>query len=294
MKKVKPLSPEMTERRDHVRRLLAALRTQPFNTQQNTCTDILDFCLGFGCETELNDNATSGKKVNGITCLCWNMPCAGYEILTTSEGHLAPRVGYGYQNDSSELAAVFALSNVPAEYPARAGKYVRTVADLIEYEKLTCRAGMDMSAKLVALATYVQQPSWKDSLGGEWTLQRIVSEELNRPHGTRVHTATDRLLGLTVAIEPFKTDKVPLEGDLGRARSYIDESIDYAYAAQNSDGSWPADESRYRDGCWLHVTHAPVACSGYRQIAWRTRKSPRQLISFIRSSTRPTTRPTFR
>ncbi len=75
-KKVKQLSAEMAERRDQVRQLLAALRNQPFNTQQNTCTDILDFCRAFGCETELTDNATSGQKVNGITCLCWNMPCA--------------------------------------------------------------------------------------------------------------------------------------------------------------------------------------------------------------------------
>ena len=112
-KKVKQLSPEMTERRDRVRRLLTALRTQPFNTQQNTCTDILDFCRAFGCRTELTDNAGSGQKVNGITCLCWNMPCAGYELITISEGHLAARVGYGYQNNSSELAAVLALCRCP-------------------------------------------------------------------------------------------------------------------------------------------------------------------------------------
>ena len=81
-KKVKPLSPEMTERRDQVRRLLAALRTQPFNTQQNTCSDVLEFCRAFGCETELTDNVASGRKVNGITCLCWNMSCSGYELMT--------------------------------------------------------------------------------------------------------------------------------------------------------------------------------------------------------------------
>ncbi len=237
-KKVKQLSAEMAARRDKVRQILAALRAQPFNTQQNTCTDVLDFCRAFGCDTELTDNATSGQKVNGITCLCWNMPCAGYEIMTVSEGHLAPRVGYGYQNDSSELAAVLALARVPAEYPARAGKTVRTVADLIEYEKLTCRPGLDMSLKLVALASYVQEPSWKDSLGGRWTLQRVVAEELGRPLGPHPYAATNRLLGLGVALDRFKNDKVPLDGDLARAKQYIDESIDYAYATQNTDGSW--------------------------------------------------------
>jgi len=243
-KKVKQLSAEMTERRDHVRRLLAALRTQPFNTQQNTCSDVLDFCHAFGCETELADNAASGRKVNGITCLCWNMPCSGYELITVSEGHLAPRVGYGYQTNSSELAAVLALAQVPASYPARAGKTVRTVADLIEYEKLTCRPGLDMSLKLVALANYVQEPSWKDSLGGEWTLQRVVAEELNRQQGTQPHAATNRLLGLSAALERFKADKIPLDGDLARAKSYIEESLDYAYAAQNTDGSWGRPTNR--------------------------------------------------
>ena len=243
-KKVKQLSPEMAQRRDKVRRLLAALRTQPFNTQQNTCTDVLEFCRAFGCETEVTDNASSGRKVNGITCLCWNMPCAGYELITISEGHLAPRVGYGYQDNSSELAAVLAVALVPAEYPVRAGKTVGAVADLIEYEKLTCRKGLDMSLKLVALAKYVQQSSWKDSLGGEWTLQRVVAEELERPLGTRPHAATDRLLGLSAALERFKTDKVPLDGDVGRAKRYVDESIDYAYRAQNTDGSWGRLTSR--------------------------------------------------
>ncbi len=265
--KVKQLSAEMAERRDHVRRLLAALRGQPFNTQQNTCSDVLDFCRAFGCETELTDNASSGQKVNGITCLCWNMPCGGYQLITVSEGHLAPRVGYGYQADSSELAAVLALAHVPADYPARAGKTVRTVADLIEYEKLTCRPGLDMSLKLVALANYVQQPSWKDSLGGEWTLQRLVTEELGRPQGARPHAATNRLLGLAAALQRFKDDKIPLEGDLARAKSYIDESIDYAYAAQNTDGSWGRPTGRdYATACaytahmldWL-VTALPVS-----------------------------------
>src|SRR5262249_54378183 len=107
-KKLKQLTPEMTERRDRVRRLLTALRQQPFNTQQNDCSDILEFLRGFGCNTELSDNAGSGQKVNGITCLCWNMPCAGYELMTYSEGHLAARIGYGYQSQPSELAAVLA------------------------------------------------------------------------------------------------------------------------------------------------------------------------------------------
>jgi hypothetical protein len=242
-RKLKQLTQEMTERRDRVRRLLAALRQQPFNTQQNDCSDILEFCRGFGCNTELTDNASSGQagsgqKVNGITCLCWNMPCAGYEMMTYSDGHLAARIGYGYQSQPSELAAVLALSEVAPDYPARFGRVVRTVADLIEYEKLTCRPGTDMSMKLVALSHYVREPAWKDNLGNEWTLQRMVREELNRPTGNTPHAATNRLMGLVAAVNRFKADKKPIEGDLARAETYIDEATRYAFTSQNSDGSW--------------------------------------------------------
>ena len=237
-KKLKQLTPEMTERRDRVRRLLTALRQQPFNTQQNDCSDILEFCRGFGCNTEFVDNAGSGQKVNGITCLCWNMPCAGYEMMTISEGHLTGRIGYGYQSQPSELAAVLALSEVAPDYPARFGRVVRTVADMIDYEKLTCRPGADMSMKLVALSHYVREPSWKDNLGNEWTLQRIVTEELNRPTGNTPHAATNRLMGLVAAVNRFKADKTTMDGDLARAEAYIDEAMQYAFTSQNSDGSW--------------------------------------------------------
>lgn len=234
----KQLSPEMTERRDRVRRLLTALRQQPFNTQQNDCGEILEFCRGFGCDTELLDNAATGQKVNGITCLCWDMSCGGYEMMTASEGHLTARIGYGCQSQPSELAAVLALSEVPANYPARVGKYVRSVADLIEYEKLTCRPGTDMSLKLVALSHYVREPSWKDNQGGQWTLRRMVSEELNRPAGSYPFAATNRLLGLVCALDRFKTDKAAIDGELARAASYLDEATTYAFSSQNPDGSW--------------------------------------------------------
>ena len=88
----------MTDRRDNVRRCWRPSATQPFNTQQNTCAEILDFCHAFGCETELADTPPRPEGQRHYR-LCWNMPCGGYELMTISEGHLAPRVGYGYQND---------------------------------------------------------------------------------------------------------------------------------------------------------------------------------------------------
>jgi hypothetical protein len=240
----KELSPSLAALRDRVRRTVAVQRQQPFNTRENTVADIAHFCLALGCEAEVLNVGQNGQKVNGITCLCWNLPCGGYEPLMFYEGHLAPRVGFGYQEAPGQLAAVLALSHVPADYPARAGETVRTVADLIESEKLACRSGADLSLKLIALSFYVQEPTWKNSLGEEWSIQRMVKQELNRPMINSAQRASLRLLGLTCALERQARNKAPIEGELLRAKKYVEESQDYALRGQNGDGSWGRADGR--------------------------------------------------
>jgi hypothetical protein len=240
----KELSPPLAALRDRVRRTLVALKQQPFNTRDNTCVEILDFCRAFGCETTISDGGQSGQPINGITCLCWNMPCWGFQPLTVVEGHLAPRVGFGYQDAPSEMAAVLAMARVPLDYPARCDKVARNVADLIEYEKLTCRAGSNMSLKLVALSYYATEPTWKDNRGEEWSIQRLVKEELDRPVGNAPHAGTSRLLGLASALQCAAKEQKAIDGDLLRAKQYVDESIEYTLKTQNGDGSWGRITSR--------------------------------------------------
>ncbi len=118
-----------------------------------------------------------------------------------------------------------------------------------------------MSLKLVALSHYVREPSWKDNLGNEWTLRRMVGEELNRPVGAGPHAATNRLLGLVCALERFKSDSAhagkdaAIDGDLARAENYIAEATTYAYAAQNTDGSWGRTASRDYANAVANTSH---------------------------------------
>ncbi|MGD0896501.1 MAG: hypothetical protein ABR915_01615 [Thermoguttaceae bacterium] len=234
----KQLSPAMTELRDRVRQTLGGVYQQPFNTGQSSISDVIQFCRAFGCQSEIHEDGPTGQKVNGITCLCWNHPCGGREPLMVSEGHLAARVGYGYQEAPSQLAAMLALSRVPAEYPARAGDHVRTVADLIENEKLACRSGRDFSLKLVALAYYVSEPTWKNSLGEEWSVERMVREEMKQSLGQVPQAAVARLLAFSWALEQRSRQKLPVEGDFIAARKYVQQCQDYVLATENSDGSW--------------------------------------------------------
>ena len=234
----KELSPEMAALRDRVRQTVGNVFHQPFNTGESSVADVIQFCRAFGCRSEIREGGPSGEKLNGITCLCWNIPCGGYSALTVYEGHLAARVGYGCQESPAQLAAVLALARVPPEYPARAGQRVATVADLVESEKLACRSGEDQSWRLIALAQYVSQPSWKNAQGEEWSVERMVREELKRAGGQVPEAISTRLLALSWTLDRRACHHLSLAGDFLAAKKYVAECQDYLLASQNSDGSW--------------------------------------------------------
>ncbi len=232
------LRPELADLRERVRSVLAAHQQQPFNTRDNSPTEILSRCLAFGCGTEVSLEAPNGQRINGITCLCWNYPCAGFEMLGRSQDHAAARIGYGYQERPGEFLAMLAHSRVQPDYPVRLGRNVRKVADLVEAEKLGCRAGSDMSSALVGLAYYVEQPEWKNGLGETWSIERIVEEELSQPALSTPEGGLNRLMGLSYALAHRAKHGQAIEGEFERAREYVAQMHRFAFRQQDADGSW--------------------------------------------------------
>ena len=232
------LSPALAGLRDMVRPTLAAHRKQAPNTRMNSSTEIMSYCLAFGCGSEALLGGSNGQRINGITCLCWNYPCAGFEMLGFSRDHIAPRIGYGYQQRPGEFLAMLALARVKSDYPIRVGEDTRTVADLIEAEKLSCRAGSDMSLKLIGLSCYVDEPEWKNDLGETWSIERIIQEEVAKPVVSAAEIGLNRLLGLSYAVDRREKRDKPIEGQYKRAKKYTADFQEYALKLQNSDGSW--------------------------------------------------------
>jgi hypothetical protein len=233
----KVLTPEQTALRDRIRATLAFQHQQPFNTHDSSPADLIHFCWAFGCQTEVAQGDSSGQRINGITCLCWDFPCGGYRLLTTCDGHIAARVGYGLQQQPAQFLAMLAVGHVPADYPLRAGDTTRTVADLVEYEKLSCRSGTDLSLKLIGLSHYVDQPTWTNDLGEPWSIQHLVKEVLSRP-AIAGPTGINKLLGLSFALAGCQRRKQAPEGELARAKQFVEDYQNYALQAQNTDGSW--------------------------------------------------------
>ena len=218
---------------------LGTYRKMPFNTRQNTPDEIISYCLALGCDTEISLIGTEGeRRANGIMCLCWNCPCAGYQPLIMIDGHVSARLGYGLRSRPSQLLAALALARVPASYSVHVGNVERSVADLAESEKLSCRTGADLSLKLVGLAYYADAAAWKNDLDEEWSLEKIIKEELAQPVLAPGSTGLDCLMGLSYAVNRREKHNLPLEGQFARAKKYISDYQNYALGLQNSDGSW--------------------------------------------------------
>ena len=127
------------------------------------------------------------------------------------------------------------------------GDDVRKVDDLVEYEKLTCRAGIDLSFKLIGLARYLStDDSWKNDLGEAWSISRLVREELADSGDKDAHGGTDRLLALSYVVDCRVKRGEPLDGQFKRAADHVNQFRDYAFDLQNADGSWHPRFFAYR------------------------------------------------
>jgi hypothetical protein len=233
------LSPAMLELRQRVRRVSDLYYRLAPNTRDNTPTEIMNFCLAFGCDAEVGYPGPPAAKISGIGCLCWNMPCAGYTLLEVDGSGVLARLGYGLQAHPSQLLALLAQARVPADYEIRVGPHRRTVADLVESEKRTCRPGADLSSKLLGLSHYVADgASWQDNLGQTWSVERLVEHELDRSVSRADRDVTNRLMGISYAVYRRAARRAPLDGPYARAKKHLAECHDYALQLQNADGSW--------------------------------------------------------
>lgn len=231
-----PLSKEMTALRDQVRRTLVRCFQVPVNTNTNSVSDVLDFCLAFGTDAEIRQG---NQAVNGLGALCWNFSCAGYYPLLADGRAILPRQGFGFQEYPGELLAVLGQAGVPASYELRVGERRGTVADLVAWEKAACRAGSVQAHRLIGLACYIQDDQvWKNDLGEEWSLKRLLRDELDRGVALDSSATTDRMMGISYAMQRRRLAKLPVDSEYARAERFVEEFQGYTLAAQNSDGSW--------------------------------------------------------
>jgi hypothetical protein len=133
------------------------------------------------------------------------------------------------------------------DYPIIVDRKRMTVADLVQAEQRTCRPNSELTFKLIALSHYLDSDAkWKDTRGGQWSIPRLIREELAAPINGATCGGTHRLMGFSYSVRKRKQSGRPVTGQWKRAEKYIEDYHRYAFRFQNRDGSFSTSYFRAR------------------------------------------------
>lgn len=238
-----PLAPEMRQLRDKVRRVLATYyRTWKLNTRDHNPWEVMHAVIAYGVHTEVLRDGPQGAPVNAIGWLCYNGVSSGERILTLERGRIAARKGPRVQGHHGQLLAILAQSRLMSDYPMRVEGRDFKLADLIESEMLGCQSGTELTFKLIALMHYLESDTtWRNAAGEEWSIPRLIREEISQPIRGAACGGTHRLMGLSYAVQKRRLRGEPIDGEFFRAQKYTDEYHLYTFGLQNSDGSFSTE-----------------------------------------------------
>jgi len=222
------------------------------NTRENTPNDILLMALAHGADAQVFQpnpnhnprdrnaaNVPTGNYIYSIGALAWNTPCNGKTLLRNEGRRVIARVGHGFQNQPAGFAALLAMSNIMPNYELRVGGGSFTIADLIESERQSVSRGTNLSMALVALSFYGSpNDQWKNDFDETWNIERMVTNELNRPLNQGTSEVTDWLLGLTAAVKLYESENIPIRGPMALAKRQLQVYQDFVMSIQNDRHLW--------------------------------------------------------
>jgi hypothetical protein len=141
-----------------------------------------------------------------------------------------------------QFLAILAQSHVKIDYPMEVGGKKFTLRDFVEHEKADCEAGTELTFKLIGLMHYVDSDeTWTSRNGQQWSIERLIHEEIKQPIRGAACGGTHRLMGLSYAVRKQIKRGKPVEGEFRRAQIYINDFHRYAFSLQNDDGSFSTE-----------------------------------------------------
>jgi len=222
-----------------IRRVLAIYTPKHQNTRDNNAWEVMHEIIAFGVDAQLCRGAPQGPKVNAIGWLCYNGSCKGEQMLYLDHGKLVARKGPGLQGHAGQFMAILAQSRLPIDYPMLVQGKPFTIADLVEHEKADCQPGEELTFKLIGLMHYLDSDAtWTSRYGDQWSIPRLITEELKQPIRGAACGGTHRLMGFSYAINKRILRGKPMTGEFHRAQKFINEYHRYTFSLQNPDGSF--------------------------------------------------------
>lgn len=236
------LTPELLALGEKVRQALTLYYPRHQNTRDNTPWEVMHAIIAYGVDTQLFRGGPGGERVNAVGWMCFNYPCAGERMLFVNRDKVDARRGVGVQGHAGQFLAILAQSHVKADYPLSVSGKNFTLADLVEHEKETCVAGEELTFKLISLMHYLDSDaSWTTRDGQEWSIQRLVREELKQPIRGAACGGTHRLMGFSYAVNKRTQRGKPVVGEFRRAQIFLQDYHRYTFSLQNPDGSFSTE-----------------------------------------------------
>jgi hypothetical protein len=236
------LTPELIALRDKIRTVLTHYQNRRLNTRDHTPWEVMHAFVAFNTATQVHRDGPTGPEVNAIGWMLQGGRLRGQQMLTLERGRPHAQEGVGVQGHAAQLLAILAQSRVSPETPMRIGGKEFTVEDLIDEEMLTCRAGSELTFKLISLSHYLSSDAvWQSRDGQTWSIPRLLKAEIQAPIRGAACGGTHRLFGITYAYQVREQQDLPIDGEFARARQYIQSYQQYAWSLQNPDGSFSTE-----------------------------------------------------
>jgi hypothetical protein len=234
--------------RKAIAQTLETYQRRPLNTAANTPWEVMHGFIAFGIPTQVRVGGPAGDLVSAIGWSNMGGRCRGQTMLTTTGGRLVALKGYyGVQGHSAQYLAILAQCRVAAGSPIKVDGRNFTVADLIEEEKLACKPKTELTFALIALAHYLPtDATWVSRDGEQWSLPRLVEEELGQPIRSAPCGGTHRLFGLAYGCQRRLRITGQLDGVYLRADKYVRDYQNLTLTRlQNRDGSFSTEWFKY-------------------------------------------------
>jgi hypothetical protein len=233
------LTPELVQLREKLQKALSIYYPRHQNSRANNPWEVMHAIIAYGVHTKIFKDGPRGEPVNAVGWMAYNYPCAGQRMLFLNRGKIEAGRGVGVQGHGGQFLAILAQSRLVADYPLRVEGKDFTLADLIEREKETCEAGTELTFKLIALMHYLDSDeTWTTPDGQEWSIPRLIKEELKAPIRGAACGGTHRLMGFSYAVNKRVQRGKPIVGEFRRAQIFTQDYHRYTFSLQNEDGSF--------------------------------------------------------
>lgn len=230
------LTPRQLERKNVIARCLAIYYTRQVDAEVLRPWSIMHGLIGYGEDTLI---IYRGRRYDATEYLCANGIGDDRRILLAENGKLKTRVGPGVQGHEAQLLAMLAQANVSFNQPLNVDGQNFQVKDLIQTEMDNCRSDSELTFKLLSLSHYLHSDrTWQNAFGEEWSLERLLREELAQPVNDGACGGTHRLMAISYALAQRRAEGKPIAGHWYRAEKFIKDFQKYTWSFQSPEGSF--------------------------------------------------------